>query len=108
MIRSTVKVCPDDIIVYQGKLYERVGEDGVQVVANWYIGATIGPEDYILRRCFEPMNRSRAEALASLIRQRGEIDLKHWDCVDAPTIEERLGPGGIEWALEQEERWLFR
>lgn len=94
------------VVAFGGPLYEERTEDGIDVRYNWFVGFTNNDIDYVHPHSFR--HRHDAEAFATKINDRGEVNLSIWHDVEPrPSLEELWGPFGLEWQIEQDERRLY-
>jgi hypothetical protein len=97
------RIQPGSVAMFEGDYYEIKTEDGLAVVWDYCVMVAVDGADYIHPRTFEWKNE--AADFIALVEAEGSVDLTKWILQEpGPTLEERLGPGGIEWELEQMDR----
>lgn len=98
-----VTIAPESLEVFEGPLVEEDTEDGPIIVCFKFVGIEINGKLFEHPHGFR--QHAEAEDFRASIALKGNIDLSKWvEIEEGPSLEERLGPGGIEWEREQEDR----
>jgi hypothetical protein len=95
--------------LYEGPLYygERTEDGDKPVLFDRFIGA-VALDGRKLTLCQSFRSRWEAETMLERIKAKGDINPEKWEeDQEGFTLEEALGPYGIEWEAEQFERMAY-
>ena len=101
-----VTIAPAALEIGEGPLVEIQTEDGPAHVFYYFLNVEHGGDTYEHPHAFRW--ESEVEDFRATVARRGVIDLSRWNKIErGPSLEERLGPGGIEWEREQDDRFAW-